>query len=42
MCSSDPFYADVGKDKHHAFMGSATGVSLYRKLIFENNLEGFS
>ncbi len=33
---------DVGKDKHHAFMGSATGVSLYRKLIFENNLDGFS
>jgi len=33
---------DVGKDKHHAFMGSATGISLYRKLIFENNLNGFS
>jgi transposase len=32
---------DVSKDKHHAFMGTATGVSLYRKLIFENNLEGF-
>lgn len=32
---------DVGKDKHHAFMGSATGVALYRKLIFENNLDGF-
>jgi dephospho-CoA kinase len=27
---------DVGKDKHHAFMGSATGKSLFRKLIFEN------
>ena len=33
---------DVGKDKHHAFMGSAIGKSLFRKLIFENNLDGFS
>jgi transposase len=33
---------DVGKDKHHAFMGMATGKSLYRKLIFENNIDGFS
>ncbi|MBW1694141.1 MAG: hypothetical protein JRJ41_08275 [Deltaproteobacteria bacterium] len=33
---------DVGKDKHHAFMGSATGKSLFRKLIFENNIGGFS
>jgi len=33
---------DVGKDKHHAFMGTATGKSLHRKLIFENNIGGFS
>nr|MBC8359786.1 IS110 family transposase [Candidatus Desulfatibia profunda] len=33
---------DVGKDKHHAFMGTAKGISLFRKLIFENDLEGFS
>jgi transposase len=33
---------DVAKDKHHAFMGTATGKSLLRKLIFENNLDGFS
>ncbi|MEE8479809.1 MAG: transposase, partial [Desulfobacterales bacterium] len=33
---------DAGKDKHHAFMGIATGIGLYRKLIFENNLDGFS
>ncbi len=33
---------DVAKEKHHAFMGTATGKSLLRKLIFENNLEGFS
>jgi len=32
---------DVAKDKHHAFMGSATGKSLLRKLVFENDLEGF-
>ena len=33
---------DVGKDKHHAFMGTATGKSLLRRLIFENNIEGLS
>jgi transposase len=33
---------DVAKEKHHAFMGTATGKSLLRRLIFENNLEGFS
>jgi transposase len=32
---------DVAKHKHHAFMGSATGKSLLRRLIFKNNLEGF-
>ncbi len=32
---------DVAKDKHHAFMGSSAGKSLLRRLIFENNLEGF-
>ena len=32
---------DVAKDKHHAFMGSATGHSLLRKLVFENTLTGF-
>ncbi len=32
---------DVAKDKHHAFMGSATGKSLLRNLVFENNLQGF-
>ena len=32
---------DVAKDKHHAFMGTATGQSLLRKLVFENNLAGF-
>jgi len=33
---------DVGKDNHHAFMGTATGISLQRKFIFENNLRGFT
>jgi len=33
---------DVAKDKHHAFMGTTTGKSLLRKLIFENNIEGFA
>ncbi len=33
---------DIGKDKHHAFMGTAIGKSLFRKLIFENNIDGFS
>ena len=32
---------DVAKDKHHAFMGTATGKSLLRRLIFENDIEGF-
>ena len=32
---------DVAKDKHHAFMGSANGKSLLRKMIFENNKNGF-
>ena len=32
---------DVAKEKHHAFMGTATGKSLLRRLIFQNNLEGF-
>jgi transposase len=32
---------DVAKDKHHAFFGTATGKTLFRRLVFENNLEGF-
>ncbi|MFH1933674.1 MAG: IS110 family transposase [Pseudomonadota bacterium] len=32
---------DVAKDKHHAFMGTANGKTLYRKLIFENSRSGF-
>ena len=32
---------DVAKDKHHAFFGTATGKTLFRRLVFENNVEGF-
>jgi transposase len=33
---------DIAKDKHYAFMGTATGISIYRKFGFENSLDGFS
>jgi transposase len=33
---------DVAKDKHHAFMETAAGKSLLRRLVFENNIEGFT
>jgi len=32
---------DVAKDEHYAFFGTATGKTLFRRLVFENNLEGF-
>ena len=32
---------DVAKDTHNAFLGTATGEALHRRLIFENSLEGF-
>jgi len=32
---------DVAKEKHYAYFGTATGKSLLRKLIFENNRKGF-
>ena len=32
---------DVAKEKHYAFFGTATGKTLLRRLVFENNLEGF-
>ncbi len=31
----------VAKDKHYAFFGMATGKTFLRRLVFENNLEGF-
>jgi transposase len=32
---------DVAKEKHHAFFGTATGKTLFRRLIFDNTVEGF-
>ena len=32
---------DVAKEKHYAFFGTAQGKTLFRRLVFENNLEGF-
>jgi len=32
---------DVAKDKHHAFLGTAAGKTLLKRLVFDNNLEGF-
>ena len=33
---------DIGKDKHHAFAGTATGKTLLRRLVFENKIDGFN
>jgi len=33
---------DVGKDKHNAFFGTANGKTLLKRLVFENNIEGFN
>lgn len=32
---------DIAKEKHHAFMGTARGKTLIKKLIFDNTREGF-
>jgi transposase len=32
---------DVAKERHHAFFGTATGKTLFKRLVFENNIEGF-
>ena len=32
---------DVARAKHHAFFGTATGKTLFKRLVFENNIEGF-
>jgi len=32
---------DVAKDKHHAFFGTATGCTVAKRLIFDNNRDGF-
>lgn len=32
---------DVAKNKHHAFLGTATGKTVFRRLIVENSASGF-
>jgi len=32
---------DVAKDRHHAFFGTATGRTLLKRLLFDNNRSGF-
>jgi transposase len=32
---------DIGKDKHHAFFGTAYGKTLWRRLIFDNDISGY-
>ena len=32
---------DIGKDTHHAFLGTAAGRTIHRRLIFENSIYGF-
>lgn len=32
---------DIAKDKHHAFFGTAKGKTLWRRLIFTNDLVGY-
>jgi transposase len=32
---------DIAKERHHAFLGTATGKALLRRLIFSNDYEGF-
>ena len=32
---------DVAKERHHAFFGTATGKTLHKRLVFENNKDGF-
>jgi transposase len=32
---------DVAKEQHHAFFGTATGKTLWRRLVFDNTREGF-
>ncbi|MBM3299584.1 MAG: IS110 family transposase [Deltaproteobacteria bacterium] len=32
---------DAAKERHHAFFGTSTGKTLFKRLVFENNKEGF-
>ena len=33
---------DIAKDRQHAFFGTANGKSLWRRLIFSNNITGYN
>jgi len=33
---------DVGKENHHSFFGTSTGKTLLKKLVFSNDMDGFS
>jgi len=32
---------DAAKERHHAFFGTATGKTLFKRLVFDNSREGF-
>jgi transposase len=32
---------DIGKDRHHAFFGTARGKTLLRRFVFDNTYQGF-
>jgi transposase len=32
---------DVGKNKHRGFFGTATGKTIFKRLVFDNDLPGF-
>jgi transposase len=32
---------DIAKDRHHSFFGTPAGITIQRRLIFENTIEGF-
>jgi transposase len=32
---------DIAKDNHHAFFGTARGKTLLKRLVFNNNINGF-
>jgi transposase len=33
---------DIAKEKHNAFFGTANGKALFRRLVFDNTLQGFT
>jgi transposase len=33
---------DIAKERHNAFFGTATGKALFRRLVFDNTIQGFT